>query len=161
MFENHGGQVGLHTVGSTWLYNMLGEYNFLLDRVAIVLFDADSRNVDRALRRVVELSHISELYLEESDVSDNGLSELHRIPGLMILALHSTDITDKGLQHIHKCTRLQAVDLYNTHVTDKGAYRLLVAIPYLQLNYDWDNEPDFDKVLEAWEKIENAATANN
>ena len=60
------------------------------------------------------------LNLEMSNVTDNGIKNLPKLPKLICIDLDSTKITDKSLQIIGKYKSLKEIWIEQTQITDFG-----------------------------------------
>ncbi|MGJ7031123.1 c-type cytochrome domain-containing protein [Niabella hirudinis] len=74
------------------------------------------------------------LRLDNSNIDDEGLSEIGRLQGLTRLYLSNTAITDAGLQHLKSLKQLQVLNLVGTTVTEKGV-AALKELPALRAIY--------------------------
>jgi hypothetical protein len=61
---------------------------------------------------------VTEMLLNEMQLSREEFEELGRLPELRRLVLHRTNFGDAGLKHIAKCTRLESLNLTGTAVSD-------------------------------------------
>lgn len=64
------------------------------------------------------------LYLNDTEIGDDALSELSQSKTLKVLFLNGTLITDKGLNHLENLTTLEHLELRDTRITEIGAARL-------------------------------------
>ena len=77
-----------------------------------------------ALYLLVNLKHLEELHLVNTELDDDGLSRLRDLTSLKTLNLDGTRITDAGMPAIDNLTNLQTLVLGNTKITDKGLVQL-------------------------------------
>lgn len=76
---------------------------------------------------MVHLKHFTGLYileLDETRITNAGLAHLRALPGLRCLTLAGTSISDAGLEHLAHLESLVRLDLSNTGVTDQGLVHL-------------------------------------
>jgi hypothetical protein len=66
-------------------------------------------------------------------VSDAGLVQLKGLTMLSEIQLENTQVTDAGLEHIRGLSRLESLALDNTQVTDSGIAELQRALPALRI----------------------------
>ena len=59
-----------------------------------------------------------------SNINDDTLAQLEKLPGLKFVGLRSARITDAGLDHLAKLKDLEVLDLEGTPVTDAGIEKL-------------------------------------
>ena len=64
------------------------------------------------------------LWLDNTEITDDGLAHMGHLIGLRVLNLDNTQITDAGLAHLKGLTALQGLYLENTHITDTGLAHL-------------------------------------
>ena len=67
------------------------------------------------------LEDTTELNLNRSTVTDNGLEHLAALPRLKRLHLQDTQISDAGIQHLLGLAQLEHLDLQRTQVTISGS----------------------------------------
>jgi hypothetical protein len=72
--------------------------------------------------------------LENTNITDDGLTHLVEIPNLAELSLDNTAVTDDGLKHLQGMRgRPILIDVAGTDVTAEGAKRLHDAAPNIQV----------------------------
>jgi len=69
------------------------------------------------------------LYLNNTDINDEGLKHFSRLPRLQQLYLDETKISDDGLKHLDNLTILLELSVRNTHVTFDGVQMLKESLP--------------------------------
>ncbi|MEC8929195.1 MAG: hypothetical protein VX705_08290 [Verrucomicrobiota bacterium] len=99
----------------------------------VMIFGAEGF-VDVAVRKILnkprgELSaedyeKVTDLYLDDSRISDACLAGLGKLPRLAKLHLGVTGITDKGLQQVTRLRRLTSLNLSGTQTSDAGLKEL-------------------------------------
>ena len=80
---------------------------------------------DAALQLCRQLPFLTELVLNKTSISDDGISCLSNLERLTILHLGSTAITDSGLIHLSS-QPLQTLDLCQTAVSNEGLNTLML-----------------------------------
>lgn len=118
---------------SVLLYGMLDTRKalsvpFELDRLlgvdyfaSVVRVDLSGSDADDDLvARLTCLSHLKDLNLGRTAVSDAGLQYMNSFPQLEFLNLQGTSITDRGLEQLESLKSLELLNLGGTYVTDKG-----------------------------------------
>ncbi len=81
------------------------------------------------LEQLGELSQVTNLWINESNVTDAGLKSLKRLNGLRKLNLYRADnITDAGLEHLMGMTQLRELVLGHA-ITDDAVKKLQQALP--------------------------------
>jgi hypothetical protein len=88
---------------------------------------------DEGLSSLGRLRGVLSLELSETRVSDAALGHLRGFPDLFWLGLANTGITDAGLRPIALLTNLHTLDLRGTRVTDVGVLALQTALPQLEI----------------------------
>jgi hypothetical protein len=80
-----------------------------------------TKNTDKILKRVRQLAHVRSIVLNETDVTDRGLSGLAELTGLEALRIGvGRQITDAGLAELARLQDLKELALVGTRVTDEG-----------------------------------------
>ena len=74
------------------------------------------------------------LVLDETPISDEGLSDLKTLDNLLLLSLQATPVTDEGLGHIEGIISLRLLRLNWTRITDHGL-RYIDRLPDLVMLY--------------------------
>jgi hypothetical protein len=107
------------------------------------VFLADRGLLDDDLGRLrgplLGLPNLTELYLDDNPIGDEGLAhlrDLDRLGGLRNLSLARTRITDAGLVHLRGLRQLRWLDLGGTGVTTQGVRGLNRALPETRIIHD-------------------------
>lgn len=79
---------------------------------------------DDDLKIIGQLSHVDDLDLQGTRITDEGLIHLKRLPMLRILELSGTQITGEGLAHLSECASLTHLNLHETQVVDSSLVHL-------------------------------------
>jgi hypothetical protein len=95
------------------------------DLQAIFFYDVH----DEALHRIRHLTGLEELYLSNTQISDQGLGLLGDLRGLQRLYIYHTPVTDFGLMNLVRIPHLKWLTCSGTSVTEEGLERLRIAIP--------------------------------
>ena len=74
-------------------------------------------NVDDVGEAVEELE---ELYLDETEIGDEGMNIVRKLPALRALGLVGTRVTDMGIRQLAGLVKLERLDLGSTDVSDAG-----------------------------------------
>lgn len=91
---------------------------------------------EQLLRLKPVASNIAWLDLGDSQVTDESLKLIGRMPELERLHLEKTAVTDAGLAHLAGLTNLEYLNLYETKITDAGLAPLH-GLPKLRKLYLW------------------------
>ena len=78
----------------------------------------------QGLERLIGLKSLTSLRLDRSDVSDENLKGIARLPGLRRLYLNRTSLSDRGLFYLKDASDLRILELRRTHVTPQGLRHL-------------------------------------
>ncbi len=91
---------------------------------------------DQGLEYLSEMTQIKTLWigLGETQITDEGLSQLANLENLEELDLQNTQVTDAGLEHLYGLSHLKEIHLSGTEVTDAGIAALKAAIPEIEAN---------------------------
>ena len=86
---------------------------------------------------MAELEKVTKLSLNVTQITDEGLNEVIKLPKLRGLALWDTKITDAGLKEVIKLKHLSYLNLGGTKITDAGLKELakLKSLTELNLRY--------------------------
>jgi hypothetical protein len=82
-----------------------------------------------------KLTHLIQLSLINSQITDAGLEHLEELTQLQYLSLAGNPITDAGLERLKGLTRLQWLSLDGTKVTDAGVKKLEQALPKCKIQF--------------------------
>ena len=88
------------------------------------LYVDDTEVTDAGLPHLKSLLHLEELGLARTGVTDEGLVHLRALRYLKSLDLEDTDVGDAGLVHLRALQRLERLDLSGTRVTHRGLLSL-------------------------------------
>ena len=112
--------------GPAWLRSILGD-DFFSQDISVGLGGPKVTNA--GLEQLGELSQVTNLWINESNVTDAGLKSLKRLNGLRKLNLYRADnITDAGLEHLMGMTQLRELVLGHA-ITDDAVKKLQQALP--------------------------------
>lgn len=94
---------------------------------------------DESLSSLKEIEGLVWLNLRGTKVTDAGLAQLAELKGLKRLHLEKTAVTDAGLAHLAGLENLEYLNLYGTQVTDAGL-KHLEGLSNLKKLYLWQTE---------------------
>ena len=83
---------------------------------------------------MTELEKVTELRLNVTQITDEGLNEVIKLPKLRGLSLWDTKITDAGLKEVIKLKHLSYLNLGGTKITDAGLKELAKLKSLTELN---------------------------
>ncbi len=105
-----------------------------------VSFRADGLRIGRlAVEHLGRCRQLQQIILRSTEVSDNDLAVLSRLPHLTVLNLSNTPITDAGLKFLSGCRTLKELDVCGTHITERGVAEFRARRP--ELNVSWATVP--------------------
>ena len=129
--KSWGGHIETAPSGPNWLRVLVGDRRMreaaIFDRiVSIRLFDPAIGDVEieNLSRKMRGLTALKELYLNNTSVSDVGVTHLTKLTKLERLALDGTAVTDAGIAPMRVCGRLRFLHLSHTRVSDAGIAHL-------------------------------------
>ena len=79
---------------------------------------------DVGMEQLAKLSHLQQLTVESTALSESGLRHLSRLPRLASLSLKMSQISDAGLEHVGRMENLESLTLDGTRITDAGLQHL-------------------------------------
>lgn len=79
---------------------------------------------------------LEEVYLNGSQVTDNGLRQLLNCENLRILAMAGTGVTDEGLAILRQIKTLTTLAVPATKVTEDGVKKFAAALPKCRIEWD-------------------------
>jgi uncharacterized membrane protein len=88
---------------------------------------------DNDLKDVAQFTHVQKLYLQNSDVSDEGVKLLKDLKFLEVLNLSGTKITNKTLEEVATWKSLRKLYLYNTNIDEKTVLAFKAAKQQLEV----------------------------
>ena len=96
-----------------------------------------TRVSDSTLATLASLPNLTRLHLEQTPITDAGLTHLKGMQFLEYLNLYGTTVSDDGLQNLADLPSLRALYLWQTQATEAGAQRLQQTLPDLDVNLGW------------------------
>lgn len=94
-----------------------GDVNLFADQV---VFQGAKGVADLARLKRVPGRAVTEVRLNETEVTDEGLSAIAHMTGVEILVLDDLRIADAGIKHLVGLSRLKILSIEGTNVTDQG-----------------------------------------
>jgi hypothetical protein len=96
---------------------------------------------DFHLKKICLLTGLHELYLSNTTVTDQGLSQLGCLKNLRRLYIYHTEITDKGLLNLIQLKDLKWLTLSGTGITEQGLMMFKMAMPNCKvITFKWRYE---------------------
>lgn len=95
---------------------------------------------DAGLTTLAAATNLQRLRLENTAVTDAGLDQLKGLEKLEYLNLFNTAVTDAGLEKLSSLKGLRRVYAWETKATKEGAEKLHAANPNVIINLGWDTE---------------------
>ena len=89
---------------------------------------------DESLQGIGNLKNLTRLYLQNTKITDEGISQLSSLKYLEYINLYGNNISDKGLQALAGMEHLRSLYLWKTNVTTGGVKELLEKIPDLVID---------------------------
>jgi hypothetical protein len=86
---------------------------------------------DRGLAALVECQTLEELYLGETEISDESLGELTELPKLQVLDVWRCRLTDAAVEHLCKLGNLRRLNLDYTDIKGENLHKL-AELPHLE-----------------------------
>ena len=90
---------------------------------------------DPFIEVIADLPHVTRLYLQQTSVTDAGISHLQGLEYLEYLNLYGTQISDSGLVYLEDLPSLQSLYIWQTSTTDAGIAQLQSVLPELYINH--------------------------
>jgi repressor of nif and glnA expression len=84
---------------------------------------------DEGLKELAKFQNLTHLSLVGTQITDEGLKELAKLQKLKMLGLAQSKITDAGLKEVAKLQKLEMLNLNGTKVTKEGVTVLKKALP--------------------------------
>ena len=95
------------------------------------LYLYDTHGTDQLLEQINGMVEIKTLYLEQTDVSDNGMRHVVTLPNLRQLIIYAGQMSDEGLALLKGNQSITSLELYQLRITD-DALRVLTEMPNLR-----------------------------
>lgn len=125
--------LGQRVAKGSWILNQLRSLNlvpsYIYSDVVEGVFLGDKPVTDGDLRIICGLPEILYLRLSNTEISDQGVTELRRLTDLQELNVAGTELTDAGLDSLKDLVNLRELDVRNTKVTDRGISGFQKAMP--------------------------------
>ena len=114
----------------------------LKDLKGLVHLDLRGQPVtDTQLVHLKPLTELTRLHLENTKITDKGLENLKGLVNLEYLNLYGTNVSDAGLASLEGMKKLKHLYVWQTKVTEPGAAKLKNAIPGLDVNLGFKEQP--------------------
>jgi hypothetical protein len=124
----------------------------LKDLKGLVHLDLRAQPVtDAQLAHLKPLTDLTHLHLEKTKITDKGLADLKGLVNLEYLNLYGTAVSDAGLTNLEGMKKLKHLYVWQTKVTEAGAAQLKKAIPGLDVNLGFKDEPEPPKIAKKTE----------
>lgn len=107
-----------------------GEIKRLESGQASGVYFYSTSNSDLLVSKLAGMSEIKRLTFETTDLTDNGVSIIAKLPNLEKLTVHGGNTSDIGLESLSQNQSLMTLHLVNVDLTD-GGLPALFAIPKL------------------------------
>ncbi len=108
---------------------------------------------DAGFQALEKFSHLEELKLVETGLSDQSLPAISKLTELKKLYLYEHSISDAGIVHLQALSHLQYLDIRSTKITDVGI-EALASIPSLKVlhlgpsdRFSWESIADLSSQL--------------
>ena len=129
---------------ANWLIRPLSIDNQMLD-VKLSGKEASAEQFELLLKAKEQITWLD---LGGKPLKDNLLEVVGQLSNLTSLKLNKTEITDEGVKHLKKLKHLEVLNLYGTEITDKSL-NTLKEMPALKRLYIWQTQvtPEAVKAL--------------
>jgi hypothetical protein len=84
---------------------------------------------DTEANAIGKMSHLRELWLNSTSLSDNGVKSLSGLEKLEVLDLGDTNVSDASVAIVGKMQTLRKLNVSETRMTEKGVQQLRQLIP--------------------------------
>jgi hypothetical protein len=125
--------VNFHSAGDTLTVEHF-ENLFPLSEQIIWMDCSGKFLTESAVETIAEFSHLMNLHLELTNVSDQGLSYLSDLSHLNYLNLYGTSVSNQGLSHLSELQNLETLYLWQTDVTKTGVENLRKSLKNVTIN---------------------------
>lgn len=105
--------------------------------------------LDKDLSELANFPHLQKLFLQQTAISDQGISPLAKLDYLTYLNLYETKITDASLPIISQLKRLKKLYLWQTATTNEGIAKFINQKPKTKVNVGVSNDIFGDARLKA------------
>lgn len=89
---------------------------------------------DQQMDAIAKLKNLRVLYLNNTQVTDSGVSQLAPLSELRWLSLVATSVSDNSVETFSKLKNLSTLFLYEAHLTDEGISKLLQSNEELKID---------------------------
>lgn len=91
---------------------------------------------DKGLKFVASFSKLTRLDLHRTSIGDAGVAKLKPLARLNYLNLYGTKLTDKALPHLARLKGLKSLHLWDTGLSAEGVSRLRKALPDTDISFE-------------------------
>ena len=95
---------------------------------------SNSALVDEWMSTMAQLSNLTRLRMDKTEISNDGLSFISELSHLESLNLYGTDISDEGLSYLEDLAALRNLYLWETRVSSEGVESLKLNNPKLEVD---------------------------
>ncbi len=99
---------------------------------------ARTQVTDEGLASLRKMPNVTRLHLEKTGISDQALDHVAQLPNLEYLNLYGTSVTDAGIAKLARNQKLRKLFLWQTSATGAGVEKLAKAIPGVDINTGWE-----------------------
>jgi hypothetical protein len=87
----------------------------------------DTKITDTGLSTLAGVSNLQDLFLDATPITDQGLAHLSRFTDLRHLSLNNTKVSASGLMHLCEMTNLRSVQVIHTSITEEQLEEMRLA----------------------------------
>jgi hypothetical protein len=114
------------------------DYFPFYDRIFMIFAEDCVRLDDHAVMAIAGLKHVESLDLNNTAITDDGLTSVATLTDLSLLDLEGTKITDSGLLKLRRLKNLGVLNVEKTGITDAGKKSFKEAMPYCAISPDYN-----------------------
>ena len=95
---------------------------------------SDSNFSDELIKYLLEMPHLSKLYLDNTWITDQSLSQLTQLKSLRYLNIVGTHTTEKGISSLRDLPNLERLFIYQTRSSSAERMQLLKMLAPIQVD---------------------------
>lgn len=109
------------------------------------LYIANTQVSEDGIVLIGELKNLTRLQMESLSIGDRALQQISGLDNLTALYLDNNQVTDSGLKYLYGLKKLEGLAIHETEVTPQGIADLQKALPNCKIYSDFESQSPVNK----------------